>query len=99
MSDVDPAEFAKAQRLFRRFQGHYRKPGKTDLILIDALAKPVVALEVGTATAIGYKALGNGKYYDHEFEGHLPKIYVNADGDQIFFLGGEYRFTDRGFIK
>lgn len=99
MSDIDPAELAQARNLFKRFQGRYRTPQKSDIVEIGGLVKPVVALEVGTALAIGYKALGDGKYYDHEFEGRLPKVYVNAAGDQIYFLGGEYRFTDRGFIK
>lgn len=97
MSDADPAELEAARHLFRRFQ--YREPKGEEIVLVGGLVKPVVALAVGTAVSIGYKALGDGKDYYHEFEGGRPKVYVNAAGDQIYFLGGEYRFTDRGFIK
>lgn len=94
---ADPGELEKARQLFRRFQ--YRQPKNGELILVGGLVKPAVALAVGTAVSIGYKALGDGKDYYHEFEGARPKVFVNAAGDQIYFLGGEYRFTDRGFIK
>lgn len=94
---VDPAELEKAIRLFRRFQ--YRAPKKDEIVEVGGLVKPAVALAVGNAVSIGYKAIGDGKDYYHEFEGRLPKIYVNAAGDQIYFLGGQYVFTDRGFIK
>lgn len=97
MSDVDPAELKQAQNLFRDFQ--YRAPRGQEIITVGGLVKPVVALAVGTAVSIGYKALGDGKDYYHEFEGARPKVFVNAAGDQIYFLGGEYRFTRRGFIK
>lgn len=97
MSDADPDEIRKAQRLFKGFQ--FRYPRGNELVQLETMKKPVVALEVGTAISIGYKAIGNGKDYYHEFEGRRPRVYVNADGNQVYFLGGIYRFTDRGFIK
>jgi hypothetical protein len=98
MSDpADPEEIEKARRLFRRFQ--FRQPKSNELVTIGGLEKPVVALGVGIAVSIGYKAFGDGKDYYHEFEGTRPRLFVNAEGDQVFFLGGEYSFTDRGFIK
>lgn len=98
MSDEpDSAEVEQARHLFRRFQ--YRAPVGDEIVQVGGLVKPVVALAVGTAVSIGYKALGDGKDYYHEFEGRRPKVFVNAAGNQIYFLGGEYRFTDRGFIK
>lgn len=98
MSDTaDAAEVNAAAKLFRRFQ--YRQPTGDEIVQVGGLLKPVVALAVGTAVSIGYKALGDGKDYYHEFEGTRPKLYVNAAGDQIYFLGGSYRFTERGFIK
>jgi hypothetical protein len=98
MSDTaDPGELDAARRLFKRFQ--YREPKGSEIVLVGGLLKPVVALEVGTAVALGYKATGDGKDYYHEFKGRRPKVYVNAAGDQVYFLDGEYRFTDRGFIK
>ncbi len=93
----DQAEIEKAISLFRRFQ--YRAPRRGEIVSVGGLVKPSVALVVGTAISIGYKALGDGKDYYHEFEGALPRVLVNAAGDQIYLLGGEYRFTERGFIK
>lgn len=90
-------ELEKARKLFRRFQ--YRQPGKAELIEIGGLEKPIIALGVGIADSIGYKAFGDGKLYFHNFEGNRPKVFVDAAGEQIFFIGGEYRFTDRGFIR
>jgi hypothetical protein len=98
MSDqADQADLAKARQLFRRFQARDAK--KDELILVGGLVKPAVALEVGTLISIGYKALGDGEKYYHEFESPLAKVYVNASGDQIFFIGGAYRFTERGFVR
>lgn len=95
----DAADLDAANRLFRRFQGRYRTPQKKDIIELGGLEKPVTALLVGTVIGIKYKALGNGVSYEHLFEDSLPKLYVNAAGDQLYFLDGSYRFTDRGFIK
>ena len=97
MTDAaDPAEVEKAGKLFRRFQS--REPVGSDLILVGGLVRPVVALAVGEAIAIGYKALGDGKDYYHEFGKDRPAVFVNADGSQVYFVGGSYRFTDRGFV-
>lgn len=93
----DAAEMEQARRLFRRFQ--YRDPRGAELIEIGLPQKPPVALLVGKAVAIAYKAIGDGKDYYHEFESTLPQLYVSADGKQAYFVGGSYTFTDRGFIK
>ena len=98
MSDgADPKEIEKDRALFKAFQYREARPG--EIIQVGGLQKPAVALAVGTAISIGYKALGNGKDYYHAFEGSLPKVFVNAAGDQIFFIGGSYRFSARGFIR
>lgn len=92
----DAMELERARKLFRRFQ--YRQPGKQELIEIGGLEKPIVALGVGLVTSIGYKAFGDGQEYLHEFENARPKVFVDAAGEQIFFIGGSYKFSDRGFI-
>lgn len=97
MSLADALELERARQLFRRFQ--LREPKKNELVQIGGLEKPVIALGVGTAVSIGYKAFGNGQNYYHEFEGSRPGVFVSADGKQIYFLAGDYTFTDRGFIK
>lgn len=97
MSLADSLELERARKLFRRFQ--HREPTRGELVEIGGLEKPLIALGVGTAVSIGYKAFGNGENYYHEFAGSRPTVFVSADGKQIYFLGGEYTFTDRGFIK
>lgn len=97
MSLADKIQVMKANRLFRAFQWRDAKAG--EIIEVGGLEKPAVALAVGTAISIGYKAIGDGKDYYHEFEGNRPKVFVSADGKQVYFLGGEYTFTGRGFIR
>jgi hypothetical protein len=98
MSDQgDPAELEQARHLFRRFQD--RDPESGELILVGGLKKPATALLVGSAVSLAYNALGDGKNYYHEFEAALPQVFVNAAGDQVYFIGGSYRFTERGFLK
>ena len=91
------SELDQARALFRAF--HRREPRGREVAELGASQGPVVALEAGPALSIGYKALGDGKRYYHEFEGSLPRLYVSGDGRQIFMVGGIYRFTGRGFIK
>lgn len=94
---VDAGELDKARALFKAFQ--YRYPRGDEIIQIAGLEKPQLALLVGTGVSIGYKAAGNGKDYYHEFSSPLPKLYVTADGEQAYFIGGGYRFTARGFLE
>jgi hypothetical protein len=96
MSFIDDWEIEKAKSLFRRFQ--FRAPKPSEIVQIGGLEKPVIALGVGIADSIGYKAFGDGKLYLHNFEGQRPKVFVSADGKQVYFLDGGYRFTERGFI-
>lgn len=90
--------FDAARALFKSF--HEREARPREIVIVKpAAADGAIALEVGTALTIGYRALGDGKAYYHEFEASKPKLYVSADGKQIFLVGGSYTFTDRGFIK
>jgi hypothetical protein len=95
MSDAE--EYEKARALFRRFQGRDAKPG--EVIGLEAAARVLTVLEVGTLVSLGYRATGNGETYYHEFEARRPKLFVSATGQQAFIIGGGYRFTDRGFLK
>lgn len=94
---ADPRELEKARALFKAFQ--YREAAAGEIVLLGGLARPVVALKVGNAIGLSYKALGNGESYYHEFAGRGPDLLVNADGDQAFLVGGLYRFTSRGFVR
>ena len=68
---------------------------------IDTVALPVddVALAFGHCDGVLYTTVRNGKteQYIHEFEkGARPVLAVSSDGKQLYLLGGDYRFTDRG---
>ena len=86
-----PPDLEKAIALFRSFQNRSPRPG--EIVEVGGLVRPACALEVGTLISVGYKALGDGKDYYHEFEGRRPRLYVTADGRQFYGIGGEYRFT------
>jgi hypothetical protein len=92
-----PADLEQAIALFQKFQG--RAPRGDELCQVGGLVKPQTALEVGQLISIGYKALGDGKDYYHEFSAPKARVFVSADGRQIYFVGGNYRFSERGFLK
>lgn len=87
-----------ACQLFEDFQD--RKPRwDTEIVRVAGLTVPTVGIEVGRFSGIGYRKLGDGKLYYHDFsKSNLPRIFVNADGKQIYIVGGSYKLTDRGFI-
>jgi len=97
MTAPDSRELDQARALFKAFQ--YRYPTGDEIIQVGGLEKPQLALLVGTVDCLGYKAAGNGKDYMHDFLSPKPKVYVSADGQQAYFIGGGYRFTARGFLK
>ena len=97
MSIATKLQRARALLLFRRFQG--RQPKKSELVEIGGMEKGAIALCVGNVVGISYKAAGDGEKYYHEFESPRPQLFVSADGKQILFVGGNYTFTERGFIK
>jgi hypothetical protein len=86
----------QAKKLFRSFHGRAPKAG--EIISIEAPAKAMLGLEVGTMLSLGYRRLDGESFY-HEFEGPKPKVFVTPGGTQILIVGGGYRFTDRGFVK
>lgn len=96
-ADIDAGELDKARALFKAFQ--YRYPNGEEIIQVGGLDKPALALLVGNAISIGYKAAGNGRDYYHEFLTPLPRLYVSADGQQAYFIGGGYKFSARGFLR
>jgi len=89
---------AEARALFKSF--HHREPRPNELVLVGGLTQPTVALEVGQFLGIGYKSVGDGKDYYHDFNArNRPSVYVNPHGLQIYILGGGYRFSRWGFIR
>lgn len=94
----DAATTNQAARLFESF--HDRAPRGDELVQLGGFSAPVTALEIGPAISVAYRALGDGKDYYHEFSGlRRPRVFVSADGRQLYFVGGIYRFTDRGILR
>jgi len=90
-------QMPEARRRFEDF--HYRKPKEGEIANIGGLIVPTLGLEVGEFIGIGYKSVGNGVEYYHEFSGrNRPLVFVNSDGRQLYILKGGYQFTRRGFV-
>jgi hypothetical protein len=86
--------WSKATRLFKSF--HEKTPKKGQIVTLRQTGD-IEALEVGQFYGIAY--IAEGKKYFHKFNANnRPRVFVSADGKQIYILRGGYRFTDRGFI-
>lgn len=58
-------------------------------------------VEVGPMVAITYDTIRDGDItrYEHEFkQSASPLVVVSDDGRKMAVIGGDFRFTDRGFI-
>jgi len=93
MSEADEIEQARA--LFQSF--HRRAARPSEIIKVGGLTSPVIALEVGSFTGIGYRSSGTHEKFFHEFESPLPKVFVRFDGRQVYVIGGAYVFKSSGF--
>lgn len=83
-----------AVELFRNFTGEEPE-------YIDTVTLPVdsVAMAIGHCDAVMYDTVREGKRekYVHKFDkGFRPVLAVSSDGKQLYILGGNYVFTDRG---
>ena len=87
---------ARASALFTAF--HDRLPKGREISTVR-MPKDATVLEVGEFYGVMYKTADTAEPYLHRFNARRrPKLYVTADGQQLFAIGGDYRFTDRGFI-
>lgn len=87
---------SKAATLFKSF--HERNPAPSEIVSIEQNGAEE-CLAVGEVYGIMYKVKGEPKPYYHKFKTTgRPKLFVSADGRQIYIVNGQYRFTDRGFI-
>lgn len=83
-----------AIKLFKDFTGENPE-------YIDRVNLPVdtVAMAIGHCDGIMYETVRDGKRerYVHKFKkGCRPVLAVSSDGKQLYLLGGEYNFTERG---
>jgi len=82
--------------LFENFTGE-----KAEYVDRVKLHVDTVAMAIGYCDAVAYETVREGKVerYIHEFEkGDRPILAVSSDGKQLYLLGGDYKFTDRGII-
>jgi hypothetical protein len=86
-----------AKRLYHKFTGHDAE----EIGTIDKPAVPGVLIAVGTVDGIMYTTVRDGveEKYVHRFKKSArPLFAVAPDGQQLFILGGEYDFTERGIV-
>lgn len=68
---------------------------------LDRVNLPIdtVAMAIGHCDGVMYTTIreGNTERYVHKFKkGARPVLAVSSNGKQLYLLGGEYNFTDRG---
>lgn len=99
---VNPVPASKALKqkeaafLFEDFTGH-----KADHYENRTINLPDVGLKFGECTGIMYETVRDGvkERYCHEFKKTArPDLGASFDGKQIFLVGGNYRFTNRGIV-
>lgn len=92
-----PYDYSQATALFKAFQ--LREPRRGEIVELGGMGQGTTVLAVGSVIGLSYIALRDGKKYYHEFSSPPPRLFVSADGRQIFFEGGIYKFSPRGFLK
>lgn len=86
-----------ASDLYERFSGH--KADKGAKVKIPAV--PAVGVCIGDIDGILYTTVRDGEVqrYIHKFRAKdRPLFVVSPDGKQLFMIGGNYNFTERGII-
>jgi hypothetical protein len=97
---VPPSKIVQARNaadLYTRFTGH----DALEEVRIDKPSIPDVMLVVGDIDGIMYTTVRDGviEKYVHQFKKSArPLFCVSHDGTQIFLIGGEYDFTERGIV-
>lgn len=97
---VPPSKVVQARNaadLYRRFTGH----DALEEVRIDKPVLPDVMLVVGDIDGIMYTTVRDGvmEKYVHQFKKKArPLFCVSHDGQQIYLIGGEYDFTERGIV-
>lgn len=90
-------QIKRASELYENFSGHEAE-------IVATFPKPEypdVLIEIGDVDGILYttKRDGNIEKYIHKFHKDAKPLFcVSPAGDTIYFIGGEYDFTDRGIV-
>lgn len=83
-------------RLFKDFTGH-----DGEILTLDKPSVPNVVLCVGYLDGVMYETVRDGKVekYLHKFaKPARPLLCSSSDGQQLWILGGEFNFTERGIV-
>jgi len=94
---ADRLEFLKAARLYENFTGD----AGAVIARVPPIKIPRAVAVVGECDGIMYTTVRDGQHekYIHKFSKKArPLFCISPDGSQIFLIGGEYRFTERGII-
>lgn len=90
-------DIESAADLYERFSGHEAEAiGK-----IAVQPMPKVGVAIGEVDGILYSTVRDGKLekYIHQFRrSDKPLFVVSPDGKQLFLIGGNYNFTERGIV-
>ena len=88
---------AQAAKLYENFTGH----GGETIARIPAPTMPKAVAVIGEVDGILYSTVRDGalEKYIHRFKKSArPLFCVSPDGKHIFFIGGNYTFTELGVI-
>lgn len=87
---------AQGRALLESFTGHAAKTVRTVKV-----ADSGVGVDIGKVIGIIYETTRDGvrENYIHKFKVSCrPHLVVSSDGKQFRSLGGDFRFTERGFV-
>ena len=90
-------QVAQAADLYERFSGH--NPEEIGKVRIPPI--PKVGVAIGEVDGILYSTVRDGQHekYIHKFrKSDRPIFVVSPDGKQLFLVGGNYTFTERGIV-
>lgn len=87
----------KAKALYKDFSGHEGD----EVEYIEAPKLPPAVLVIGELEAVIYSTVRDdtAERYIHKFKASSrPLLCASPDGDQLFVIGGNFEFTDRGIV-
>jgi len=97
VSYADRDAISRAADLYERFSGHEAEAiGK-----VRVNPMPKVGVAIGEVDGILYTTVRDGvlEKYIHKFRRvDKPLFVVSPDGKQLFLVGGNYTFTERGIV-
>jgi hypothetical protein len=88
----------QARRVYQDFTGH---TGEFDRVKVRLPDMPKALAVIGECTGILYDTVRDGELekYIHRFrKSSRPLMCVSPDGLQIYLVGGNFKFTDRGIV-